>query len=530
MTSYCSLLYLMIFLPGVILVYSIAPRRLRPAVLLLASYAFFAEISGKLAIYLLGATAVSYLAGLRLSALIDERDRRLRAAEKEEKKSLRLECRRKKRQVLAVGVLALLGILVALKYSAFLGENGNVLLRALHLPEILPVPSFVLPIGISFYTLQAVSYLADVHRETIPADKNPVRLALYLSFFPQIMEGPICRYAETSAMLWQGERITFRNLTFGIQRIIFGLLKKMVIADRLNILIRTVFDGYEQYDGGIIAVAMFFYTCQLYMEFSGTMDVVAGSGEIFGVKLPENFRQPFLARSIRKFWSRWHITLGTWFKDYVFYPLSVSKGLNRLTVRARKRFGNQYGPILTAGVALLAVWLCNGLWHGAGWNYIFFGMYHFAWIMFENLTEPPVRACAKKWNIDRESVPWKAMQVARTVVLVNIGELFFRAETLSAGFAMFGRMTTGFSLSSFWDGTILTLGMDSLDFLIAGIAILLVLGLNLQREKGVKLREWLAGQRTALRWAVLLALILFVVIFGAYGQGYIPVDPIYANF
>lgn len=529
MTSYCSLLYLFIFLPAVTAAYSLAPRRLRRVVLLGASYAFFWELSGRLLIFLLLSTGAVYLAGLRLAALQRERDRLLKELAKPERKARRALFQRRKRRVLLATALFVLGLLAVLKYSHFAVTNLNILLEAGGRPA-LPVPCFALPIGISFYTLQAISYLTDVYRENIEADRNLGRLALFMGFFPQIMEGPICRYSQTAMALWEGRPVTWQNLTFGCQRIVFGCLKKMVIADRLNILIETVFAGYAQYDGGMIALAMLCYTCQLYMEFSGTMDIVIGCGEIFGVALPENFRQPFLSRSISKFWTRWHITLGTWFKDYVFYPLSVSKALGRLTIRARRRLGNQFGPMAAAAVALFAVWLGNGIWHGAGWNYIFFGIYHFCLIMLENITEPFVIRAAKKWGLNRESRPWRAWQILRTFLLVNIGELFFRAEGLGAGFAMLGRMVSGFTLAGFKDGTVYTLGMDGYDFLIAAVMLALVLGIHGLRERGVAVRERLAGWPLPLRWAAYGGLCMLVVVFGAYGEGYVPVDPIYASF
>ncbi len=529
MTSYCSLLYLLIFLPVVTFAYGLAPRRLRWLVLLGASYAFFWELSGRLLIFLLISTGAVYLAGLRLSALQKQREQITKDLPKAERKIQKAAFQRRQRRVLALTVLFELGLLVVLKYSGFAVMNVNHLLEAAGRPA-LPIPAFVLPIGISFYTLQAISYLTDVYRGTIEADKNLLRLALFMAFFPQIMEGPICRYSQTAAALWEGRPITWRGFTFGCQRIGFGLLKKMVIADRLNILIETVFDNYAQYDGGIIALAMFSYTFQLYMEFSGTMDVVIGSAELFGVTLPENFRQPLLSRSIAKFWTRWHITLGTWFKDYVFYPLSVSKKLGALTRAARKKLGNQFGPMAAAAVALFAVWLGNGVWHGAGWNYIFFGMYHFCLIMLGNVTEPFVAKAAGRFGLNRDSRPWRVWQILRTFLLVNIGELFFRAEGLGAGLFMFGRMTTQFSLAGFRDGTIRTLGMDGHDFAITAVALLIVFFLHGLRERGVRVRERLAACPLPLRWAAYGGLCLFILVFGAYGQGYIPVDPIYANF
>ncbi len=542
MTSYCSLLYLGIFLPGVILGYAIAPRKLRPYVLLAASYAFFWELSGKLLIYLLFTTLSMYLFGLALAGLQKKRDEQVaalknRAGEelskeklREVRKTIKARCQRHQRLVLTVALLLQLGILSVLKYSTFFLTNWNSLSGLLGLPLQVVVPSFIAPIGISFYTLQSVSYLVDIYQESLEADHSVPKVALYMAFFPTIMEGPICRYGQVAGSLWKGNPITWHNLTFGIQRIVFGLMKKMVIADRLNSLIETVYTDYAQYDGGIIALGMFFYTCQLYMEFSGTMDVVIGSGQIFGVTLPENFRQPFLSRTIGKFWTRWHITLGTWFKDYIFYPLSMLRPLNKLTVKARKRLGNHFGPMIAAGIALFAVWFSNGLWHGAGWNYLFFGLYHFVWILLENITEPFVVSWAEKHGIDREARWYRAMQIARTILLVNVGELFFRAEGLRAGLQMFGIMVTDFTLASFFDGTILTLGMDAQDFLITLVALVLVLSIHLLWERGIDLREMLAGQKTAVRWAVYYAFLFFIILFGAYGVGYLPVDPIYAAF
>ena len=209
-------------------------------------------------------------------------------------------------------------------------------MKALGHSVSLPTVHFALPIGISFYTMTAASYLFDVYRKTIPADHNIFRVVLYLGFFAQLSEGPISRYQQTADSLWEGRPITWHNLTFGMQRILIGLIKELVVADRLNKMIATIFNNYTACDGGVIAVGMIGYTIQLYMDFSGAMDVVLGIGEIFDIRFPENFRQPFFSRTISEFWTRWHITLGTWFRDYLFYPVSMSKPLKYLTMATRK--------------------------------------------------------------------------------------------------------------------------------------------------------------------------------------------------
>ena len=307
-------------------------------------------------------------------------------------------------------------------------------------------------------------------------------------------------------------------------------MKKMVIADRLNIMIKTLYSGYADYDVGMMVVAAIAYTCQLYMEFSGTMDVVIGSAELFGIVLPENFKRPFFSKSISEFWTRWHITLGTWFRDYIFYPISMSKPMKRLTSKARKKIGNHFGPLIAGSIALFVVWLFNGLWHGAGWHYICFGMYHFVLIASANAVEPYTKKFLEKLHIRREEGGYKCFRIVRTALLVCIGELIFRAGSLRIAMRMLKKMFTDFNFRSFTDGTLLNLGMDKYDFLIVAVSVLIVLVISIANERGICIRQKLAEKKVVVRWAVVYGLILFCIIFGAYGMNYTPVDPIYAGF
>ncbi len=530
MTSYFSLLYLGAFLPLCLLIYSIFPRRGKKYFLLAASYTFFWLISGKLVVYLALSTLSIHYFGIWLDRIQKERDIAVKAAEKENRKELKRTYQKQQRLVLLFAAVLHIGVLLTLKYSPFFTTNINTLLAHLHIPIHLAVPRFLMPIGISFFTLQAVSYIFDVYRGTIRADSNLFRLALFMGFFPQIVEGPICRYGETAEALWNVKTIQFTNLKLGLQRILYGLMKKIVVADRLNPFIQEVFSNYAKYEGGILAIAAVFYTIQLYMDFSGTMDAVIGTAEIFGVKLPENFRQPFFSRSISEFWKRWHITLGAWFKDYIFYPVTMSKPMKTMTSAARKKIGNHFGPLLAGAVALFCVWICNGLWHGSAWSYIFFGMYHFVLILSGNILEPAAKWIHKKLHIQPERPLYRFFQMVRTTLLVIIGELFFRAEGLRAGLSMFQKILTDFRFTTLNGDLLSKLRMDQFDLFIVGITLLLVLTVSILKEQGIRIREGLSKKNTAFRWAVLYAWILFIVIFGAYGPGYIPVDPIYANF
>lgn len=529
-SSYCSLLFLGVFLPISVGLYSVVKKKARPYILLVASYTLFALMSGALIAYLIVTTLSVYGVGIWLSDIQKKRSAMLKECEREQKKAIRAEFLKKQRRVVALALFINIGLLALLKYTKFFTGNVNDILALLNIQFAIDIPKFAAPIGISFYTLQAASYVADVYREKISADRNLCRLALFISFFPQIMEGPICRYSDTAEKLWLGEKIHFRNLTFGMQRILFGVMKKIVIADRLNLFIENAFNDYANYDGGIAAVAAILYTCQLYMEFSGTMDIVIGCGEIFGITISENFRRPFFSKTISEFWQRWHITLGTWFKDYIFYPVSMSKPLKKMTGNLRKKLGTYYGPMIVGCIALFCVWFSNGLWHGAGWQYIFFGMYHFVLIFCGSMIVPLAAKINGKLKIDPAKAPYRAMQIFRTTVFVCIGELFFRANGLKAGMAMFKLIVTDFSFSSLFNGTLMKMGMDGLDFVIVGVAVLIVFVISIINERGISVREWIADRPIVVRWTFYYALIMFIVIFGAYGAGYNPVPPIYADF
>lgn len=530
MSSYFTLLYFVCFLPIVAIVYSLVPKKVRPYILLGSSYAFFWMLSGKLLVYLLLSTASIHHFGLWLDKIQTEKKAAVKLLPRPERKPLKKKFDNRQNAVLALAVFLHIGLLLVLKYTPFFTTNVNNLLAHFNIEFDLTVKRFMIPIGISFYTFQAVAYMTDVRRGVIKADTSLPRLALFMSFFPQIMEGPIVRYTDTAESLFEGRKIDYTNFVFGVERIAYGLMKKIVVADRLNEFVKEVFDNYQKYDGGIIAIVAIAYTCQLYMDFSGAMDVVIGSAEIFGVRLPENFRQPFFSKSISDFWSRWHVTLGTWFKDYIFYPLSLSSGLKKLTTFCRKHLGNHFGPLIAGTIALFCVWLSNGLWHGSAWMYIFFGMYHFVLIVLANIFEPAFKKAAEVLHIDRNNGPYVLFRIVKTTALVVIGELFFRAHGLAEGLKMCKKIFTEFSFAGIRDGAIAKAGLDSCDIVIVLVVVAIVFAIGILREKGINVRENLSKRNIVIRWIVLLVLIFIVIIFGAYGAGYTPVEPMYADF
>lgn len=526
--TYFEFDYLVFLLPVLLIVYSILPKKLRPIELLIASYVFFCFTSGRLVVYMVISTFTLHYFGLWLDNLQNERKKTLADLPREEKKLTKKRYDRKQNEVVVFALLVHLGLLLVIKYSSFFATNINVLLENFNMR--VTIPKFAAPLGISFYTLQAVSYIIDVRRGQVKADHNVFHLALYLVFFPQIVEGPIARYNETGAKLFEGKNLEFKNLSNGFIRILYGILKKVLIADRLEPFVKAVFEGYDTYDGGMLALGALAYTCQLYMDFSGTMDLVIGSGELFGITLPENFRQPFFSKNISDFWSRWHITLGTWFKDYIFYPVSLSKGMKKLSAFGRKHFSAQVGALMSGSIALFLVWLANGLWHGAAWTYIFFGMYHFVLIVLGNIFEPLIKKIFEKAKIDRNGRVFSPLRILKTFFFIVIGELFFRAETLDSGFAMLKGIFTNFTLNGILEGQIFKTGIDLYDVIIVLVVTAFVFFISVLKEKNIQIREEFGKLNIVIRWIALLILIVIIVIFGAYGTGYAAVEPMYSNF
>jgi D-alanyl-lipoteichoic acid acyltransferase DltB (MBOAT superfamily) len=526
--SYASPLYLFVFLPVVLLLYQIVSQKHRWKILLIASYFFFYLISGKLLIFIIASTFSIHHIGLWLSAC--KKDYIEKKIVTSDKIALKAAYVKKRRGILLFGIGLQIGVLLFLKYFNFIGLNINGVLKQAASPVLIPFLKLALPVGISFYSLQAVSYIADVYWERIEADDNLGRLALFMSFFPNIMEGPICRYKQTAEALYQGKCLEYSNVTFGMQRIIWGLFKKLVIADRLNPLVETVFNKHGQYNGFIVIVAAVCYTFQLYMDFSGCIDITIGIGRMFGATIPENFRQPFFSRTASEFWRRWHITLGTWFKDYIFYPISLTKFVKKLGKSSREKFGKHIGQIIPSSIALFCVWSCNGLWHGAAWNYIFYGMYYFILISLGNASEPLVQKVTASLKINRDSVLYRAFQTVKMLLIIFTGELFFRANGLQSGISMFKSIFYGFKWSAVTYGSVLRLGLSIQDFAVVFFGSVAVLAVGIIHEKGISISDKIAGRNIIFRWSLYYAAIMLVIILGAYGDGYVQAKLIYAGF
>lgn len=523
--AFNSYLYLIGFLSLCTLLYYLCPKKGRWLVLLVFSASYYFFCSRKTILFLLGTILWVFFTGIILEKIQARGLKRMANAAPEDKKQLKKVLKRQKKLFLALALAVLFGLLVFLKYYGFFSDNINRLF-----PELFPALKLTIPLGISFYTLQAAGYLIDLYRGKYKACKNPFHFSLFLCFFPQIVEGPIGRYDRLAPQLIKGHSFDGGNMTAGLRHIAFGLLLKIVIADRAAIVVNTVFDDFKAYSGIAVILAILLYTLQLYAEFMGCMEIVRGSAFLFGIQLDANFRQPFRAASVNEFWQRWHITLGNWIRDYIFYPVSLSAPLKKLSKKLPGWLPSYYKKMIPVAIALFFVWLFNGLWHGSSWHYIFYGLYYYGCMALGMFLEPLSSRLCKALHIQRNAKGWHYFQVCRTFILVNIGMLIFRGNGLRAAAHMFLSIFTGFDLSSLTDQSLLVLGLDLKDYIILGAGVL-IMGLTGHLQKGgVSIHGRLAALPLPLRWSIYYAVFFIILIFGAYGRGYAPVDFIYAQF
>ena len=405
--------------------------------------------------------------------------------------------------------------------------NINGILSAFGSRGRLSVLKLTLPLGISFYTFQSVSYVVDVYRGKHEPQKNFFKYALFVSFFPQLLQGPIGRYERLGEQLYEGHAYDLKNIQFGLQRILWGMLKKMVLADRVNAAVTLIFNNYWNYGGWINVFGVILYSIQLYADFSGGIDITIGIAQMFGITMDENFRQPYFSRSISEFWRRWHITLGTWMKDYIFYPFSLSRCMNKFGKWCKKTFGNNVGKLLPVSLANLLVFFIVGIWHGAAWKYIMYGMYNGVIIAASGMLAPVYARIHESLHINPKSWWYQVFCIIRTFILVNIGFYFDMAPDLHAANVMLLDTVTKAHLSQISMATVKAVGLTAQDLIIVAAGCIIIFVVSVLKEKNIKIREAVASRNIVLRWFIYIVFIMFILIYGSTST---TSDFIYANF
>ena len=487
--------YFLCFFAVLLAVYYITPGRLQWMILLGAGIIFYLCAGEPLLIlYPLAAVAVSFLCAGGI----------VRAQESGDQK--------KAKRFLLADLLLLIGCLAVVKYLRFGSFN------------------IAVPIGLSFYTFTLVGYTVDLYNGIGRQQKNPLKLLTYGMYFPLMISGPILKYREDGEQFFERHRISYDNLTLGAQRILWGFFKKLVIAERAAVLSTAIFDHYDEYSGAYIWFGALMFTFQLYTDFSGCMDIVLGISQMLGIRLPENFRSPFFSKNISEYWRRWHITLGIWMREYVFYPLLRSGLFTKIGKSFREKFGKKRGKQLTTFLAMAVLWFTVGLWHGGNVKYLIgSGMLHWFYIVMGELTLPFFKKVLPAAHIPMEGKAADAFRILRTFFLVNIGNVFFNAASAGDGFRMLVRGVSAFNPWILLDGSLLKLGLDSVDCGVLALSLILLLIVSLLQEKG-SVRDRIAALPLPLRWVIWMAFLFLVILMGQYGPGYISSEFIYADF
>ena len=522
------------FLAAVFLVYYLCPPKRQWTVLLAASYVFYAFSGLWNFAFILSVTVCCYVIArilARMKAKEDAEVEQNRAIwSKDERKQYRAKSKKRRFSVLAVGIIVNIGILAVIKYTAFAITNVNSLL-GLFGAEPLRVPTLILPMGISFFVFQSVAYIIDVYRGKTFAETNIARFALFVSFFPQLVQGPISRHSSLASQLYEPHSFDGVKFKFGLQRILWGFFKKLVIADRIMVAIKPLISVDSTYDGAYVFLLIIFYSIQIYADFTGGIDITIGIAEALGMRLAENFNRPFSSRTTKEYWNRWHITMGSWFTDYIFMPLSLSPTLLKLSKRVREkgsRVSVAIGKRIPVYTATVVTWFLTGLWHGAAWNFIVWGLLNCLVILVSQELEPLYRKFRNKHPRLVASYPYHCFEATRTFLIMGLIRSLDCYRNVGVTFAMWGSMFTKFNWNELFNGGISSLGLKAVDYVIIGIGVLTVFVVSKLGQKR-DLRQALVG-KTALSWTLTGIMLIVVLLLGAYGMGYDASQFIYNQF
>jgi len=478
-------------------------------VLLLSSitYYFFAG-NGILILYPVISICLCYACGI----IIDRISIAEEAAKKDENEK-KTNFILYKRVTLYFGVALLLAVLVLLKYLRFSS-----------------ISDLLVPLGLSYYTFTLIGYVVDVYNGIAKPQKNILKLLSFGLFFPTLVSGPILKYREIEENFFEPHLFDYHEFTYGLQRMLWGFFKKLVIAERLGVVVATVYGDPYSYGGAYVWLAILAFTFQLYTDFSGLMDIVLGISQCIGIKLPENFNTPFFSKTISEYWRRWHITLGVWFKEYVFYPLLRIPAWGKMQKKLRDKLGKKAGKQVSTFMAMFVLWSVVGLWHGGNVTYLIgSGLLHWFYIVMEELLEPPFTKLWKKLGVEVHAKWLEGIRILRTFVLVNIGNAFFRSSSVSSAITLFKCGFGIHTIKSFMHGGIFELGLDWVEFAIAVLSLLILLVVSILEQKG-SVRDIIATRPIVVRFLIWYALLFYVILLGNYGPGYSAAEFIYQGF
>lgn len=521
------------FLIVLFCVYYLVPQRFQWQILLVASYLFYCASGIANLIYILLTTITVYAAARCIERNAMQQKKYLiehkTEMTKEERKIYKGEQEKIRLRWLIGSLILNIGILAVVKYGNFFIANFNGILGMTGSDKRLSFMTLILPMGISFYTFQAIGYLIDVYRATITAEKNIFKFALFISFFPQVIQGPISRFGDLSNTLYCGHSFKVEIFCRGLQRILWGYFKKMVIADRIMAGVSTIMQNADVYNGVYSLIGMLFYTIELYADFTGGIDITIGIAEAMGIRVQENFIRPYFSKSLKEYWRRWHISMCSWFRDYIFYPVSSSKVMRNIFKFISTHLGGGLGRRLPVYISSFVVWSATGIWHGANWNFVVWGIANWLVLMVSEELEPLYERFHRRFPKLRRCKVYLLFEAGRTFMLVCCLNLFDCYDNVLDTFRIFRSIVTVHNWNVLMDGSLTGLGLSPYDYLVltAGVVIMIIVSL-VQRDGSVRTR--IARMPYPVRFVLWYGLFLSVLLMGEYGIGYDASQFIYNQF
>jgi len=481
-----------IFFPVTAILYFMLPVRFRYIWLLAASYFFYMQWNALYGLLLLYSTFTAYTGGVLLDRLKDLKPRRL---------------------CLTLCLLLSFAPLLYFKYTGFILENINGLFISAGSFAPFSIPDILLPVGISFFTFQAAGYVIDVYRGITAAEKNFMRFALFVSFFPQLVAGPIERSKNLLSQLDCDVRFDFVKARDGLWLMLWGYVMKVVIADRIGIFVDHVYDDHTVYGGVYLIIASMLFAMQIYCDFAGYSTIAIGASQILGIRLMDNFASPYLSGSVSGFWRRWHISLTSWFRDYLYIPLGGSRK-GRLRGYINKLF----------------VFTVSGLWHGAEWSFAVWGGINGLWLVLGEVLRPAGLRIFRFSRTPGVSVLIRAARCLITFILVDFTWIFFRAKTMGDALYIINSIAHAANWSILFDGSLFECGLDRKNFFFLILMTGLLLTVDMLAKKGIRLRTAFAERSLLFRSFFTAFAIAFILLFGIWGGTYNAEAFIYFQF
>ncbi len=484
----CSM-YFLIFLAVVALVNYILPQKMRPYWLLIASFAFYASYDAMYLVVILVGIMISYYAARHIESKPGNG-----------------------RTVLATTVVVLVASLVYFKYTGMIGTTIRNIQELATGSSEFKLESIIVPLGISYYLLQMIGYVIDVYQKKIETSKSLVNYALFVSFFPTVVSGPIERAGN---MIPQYEKLPGfdeENVRRGLLQIIWGFFLKMVVADRIGVLVSTVNANPVVYSGSVVFTIVLMYTVQIYTDFAGYSNIAIGSARVMGIKVMDNFNAPLLSSSVAEIWHRWHISLSTWLRDYIYIPL----GGNRKG-KARKYLN------------ILITFFVSGLWHGAAWTYAVWGLLNGLFQVIGMILMPVRNKFVEILNIERKAFSHRILKTVFTFFLFSFAYIFFGKESFAQAVLIMKNMWK-FTPWVFTDGTFYKLGLDRPNFNLMLIGLMIMAIADFLKYKGYNIPEIISKQSLWIRWCIYIGALVLISVCGVWGHGYDATSFIYVQF